>query len=92
MKINELLSLMKVVRDRVNELKGLRNHVSTKDRYMNMNEKVTEPQYDVKKVDSEIVKLQNFLYLSDAKIKQANAITDVPDLTVDVSDLLKPLE
>ena len=91
MTVNELLSLMKIVRDRVTELKALRNLVSVKDKWMRDDSKVTEPQYSVKYVDAKIVNLQNFLYLADSKIKTINAKTEV-DMVVNVSDLLSPLE
>lgn len=92
MTVNELLSLMKIVRERLNELKGLRNQVSVKDKWMREDSKVTEPQYDVKLVDKKIVGLQNFLFLADSKIKTINARTEVEGLDINVSDLLSPLE
>ena len=92
MTINELLSLIKIVRERVNELKGLRTSVSVKDRWMREDSKVSEPQYDVKFVDAKIVKLQNFLYQADSKIKTINARTEVDGLDINVGDLLSPLE
>ena len=93
MTINELLVLMKVIRERLNELKSLRNQVSTKEHYMygETSKKIVEPQYDVKLVDKKITELENFLYLADSSIKASNAVTKV-NLTVDVDSLLKPLE
>ena len=74
MTVNELLSLTKIIRERVNELKGLRAQVSIKDKWMRDDSKVSEPQYDVKFVDAKIVKLQNFLFLADSKIKTINQL------------------
>ena len=91
MTVNELLSLTKIIRERVNELKALRLQVSIKDKWMRDDSKVSEPQYDVKFVDAKIVKLQNFLFLADSKIKTINAKTEVLGLEIDVSDLLSPL-
>jgi len=92
MTVNELLSLTKIVRERLNELKHLRNTVSVKDTYMyGDKERTTEPQYDVKAVDKKIVFLENFLYKSDAKIKTSNAKTEVLGLEINVDELLEPL-
>jgi hypothetical protein len=90
--VNEVLSLLKVIRERLNELKGLRNQVSVKDKWMRDDSKVTEPQYSVQLVDKKIVMLQNFIFLADSKIKSINAKTEVEGLEVNVSDLLSPLE
>ncbi len=92
MTVNELLVLNKIIRERLNELKNLRNTVAIKTSWMlHDKEKQEEPQYDVKLVDTKIVELQNFLFRSDAAIKQSNAKTKV-DFEADVGNLLKPLE
>lgn len=93
--VNELMSLMKAVRDRVSSLKTLRQQVSVKERsYWKTSgetESITEPQYDVKAVDKKIMELENFLFRADSKIKSANARTKV-DLEVNVESLLEPLQ
>lgn len=89
--VNELLVIMKAVRERITDLKKLREDVSKKERYYGTTEKTTEPQYDVKKVDIQIVNLQNWLYEADAKIKASNAVTTI-DIDVNLLSLLKPLE
>ena len=91
--VNELLVLMSTVRKRISDLNAVRLEVSSKEtRFFGNNEqKVTEPQYDVKMVDRKIVELQNFLYEADAKIKQTNAKTKV-DMEVDVKSLLEPMK
>jgi len=91
MTVNELLSLMKIVRERASELKALRSQLSVKERWMTTSEKIVEPQYNVKLVDTKIVELQNFLFLADSKIKTINARTEV-DFEINVSDLLSPLQ
>jgi hypothetical protein len=92
MKINEVLSLTKIVRERLNDLKALRTQVAVKDKWMREPEKVTEPQYDVKEVDKKIIALQNFLFEADSKIKATNAITDVHNMKeIKASDLLESL-
>jgi len=89
--VNELLIIMKAVRERITDLKKLREDVAKKERFFGSTEKITEPQYDVKKVDIQIVNLQNWIYLADAKIKSSNATTQI-DIGVDLNELLKPLE
>jgi hypothetical protein len=93
--INELMALMKTVRERVNSLKPMRQSVAMQEKnYWKVSgeiESVNQPQYDVKKVDKKIMELENFLFRADAKIKTTNARTRV-DFDVDIEELLKPLE
>jgi len=91
--INELMALMKSVRERVSSLKALRQQVSVKETIWRSAEfkTITEPQYDVKALDKKVMELENFLFRADSKIKTANARTTV-DLDVDVDRLLQPLE
>jgi len=89
--INEILSLQKAVRERLNSLKGLRDKVSTKDIWMGEREKVVEPQYNVKDVDVRITELETWLFKADSAVKQSNAVTQI-ELEADVSVLLRPLE
>jgi hypothetical protein len=92
MTINETLALTKMVRERVNELRSLRNQVSTKERsFFNTTEKVVEPQYDVKLVDRKVSELETWLFRTDAAIKQSNATVQI-EVTSDVESLLKPLD
>jgi len=90
MTINELLSLMKIVKARIGALSSLRQEVSKKDIWAMEKEKIIEPQYDVKSVDKKITELETFLFKADAAIKQSNAITHV-NIIVDVDKLLEPL-
>jgi len=53
-------------------------------------EKEKTVNYDVRVVDSKISELEKFLFFADAKVKQANAITEV-DIEADVDVLLAPL-
>jgi ribosomal protein L29 len=93
MTINELLVLQKAVRERKNELSSLRSQLSTKERFFSMNteNKVVEPQYDVKAVDKKIVELELFLFKADAAVKQANATTQI-NIEANVDVLLAPLQ
>ena len=88
--VNELLSLCKAVRGRLNSLEGLRDKVSVQETIFGQKEKLVEPQYNVKEVDKRIVKLQNFLFEADSKIKQSNAMTSV-EIVADSEELLSPI-
>jgi len=95
--INECMALQKAVRERVNELKNLRDEVAVerKTSYLlsDDREKIEslDVKYDVKKVDKKITELEIFLFKVDSKIKQKNASTQV-DIAADVDKLLSPLE
>ena len=94
--INEAMVLEKQLKERLTDLKLLRNTTATKTTeyfgYENdRKERIVEPQYDMKIVDKKITFLQNAIYLLDAKIKQINATTDF-EVNIDVENLLSPLE
>jgi hypothetical protein len=89
--INETLALCKMIRERANELKHLRDKLAVKDRFYGQADKVSEPQYSVTFVDQKIVELENFLFRADAKIKQSNAITMI-EVNENVDSLLAPLK
>ena len=80
--VNELLSLQKIVRERVNELKTLRNSVSTKDIWYRAGEtdKTSEPKYDVKAVDKKVAELELFLYKADLFTESISCIFHIPIL------------
>ena len=93
MTVNQILVLMKTVRERVNGLKTLRTQVSTKTTWYGEKEKVEEPQYNIKAVDKKITELETWLFKADSAIKQSNAVVNVNiDSQLTVDDLLKPLE
>jgi len=91
--INEALVLQKVIRERLNELKGLRNTVANRESFLFSREekKVVEPQYDVKAVDQKMTVLQLFLLKSDTAIKKSNATTTI-HLDFDADKLLAPIQ
>ena len=97
MTINEAMVLQKAVRERLNELKNLRDRVAVEKTttypWATDKEKIEkiEIKYDIKVVDKKVVELEMFLFKIDAKIKQANAITNI-DIIADVDKLLAPLE
>jgi hypothetical protein len=92
--VNEVMALMKAVRERVSALKALRTQTAVRERWSigTENERTVEPQYDVKKVDKKVMELENFLYKADAAVKQSNAHTKCPLEGVDPDALLAPLE
>ena len=99
MTVNEAMVLVRVIKERVSELRMLRNSVAT--------ERVTEypdwggdskkklesvvVKYDIKVLDKRVTELELFLYKADAMIKQSNAMTEIK-LVADVDKLLAPLE
>ena len=97
MTVNEAMVLMKAVRERLNELKGLRDKVAVEKTttypWQTDKEKIEkiEVKYDIKAVDKKATELEMFLFKVDAAIKQANAKTEIA-ITADVDKLLAPLE
>ena len=92
MTVNELLVLMRRIRERIKSLEGLKSQVSTRESWMRGDaEKNIEPNYDIKVLDKKVMELENFLFKADSAIKQSNAMTKI-DLKVDVDALLAPLE
>lgn len=92
--VNLLLCQQKIARERLNELKQLRNQVATKTRsYFQETKTETEQLYDVRSVDKQIIMLEKFLFLSDSAIKQSNAMTQVQmPVEWSVDQLLAPIE
>jgi len=91
--VNKLLSMQKIIRERLHELKSLRSECSTSERtfFGNEDKKVKEPMYDVKEVDKKMVKLERFLMESDFAVKESNAKVKL-EINVDVDDLLSPIQ
>lgn len=90
--INELLVLQKAIRGRMGQLQALQTSCAKKETFFGRDEnKVVEPQYDVKSVDKKIVELQNFIYKADALVKQSNAVTRV-EIECNIDELLAPLK
>lgn len=93
MTVNEMLVVQKAIRGRMMGLTALRSSVANRESYLygKDNQKVVEPQYDVKKVDKKISEMERFLMKSDAAIKKSNAVTEI-DLDVNTDELLNPIE
>jgi hypothetical protein len=95
MTINQALSLSKIIRERLTELRSLRSSLATKETYYNGDEeqrrREVTPNYDVKMVDKKITELENFLFLADSTVKASNASTQI-SLEVSVENLLEPLK
>ncbi len=89
--INEALIMMKTAKDRLASLRQLRNQVSVKETFFGTREKLVEPQYDVRAVDSKVVELENFIYITEAAIKASNAKTMI-QVTHEMGELLSPLK
>ena len=90
--INKALVLGKVVRERINDLKGLRSNVSTRRSIFGQPNEVTEPTYDIKDLDRRILKLQQIGFELEAAIKEQNNVVTI-NVSENISDeLFKSLE
>jgi len=95
MTVNETMALQKAVRERLSQLRRLRDEVAVKrtttwmDRDNDKKEDI-EPQYDVKAVDKKITELELFLFQADSRVKQSNALTKI-EIEASVEKLLAPL-
>lgn len=94
MTVNQLLELMKVVRERIGRYKAIQKDLSTKEKWA---ERITGDfvketllQYDPKEIDRKISEYENFLFLASSAIKESNARTEV-SMKVEVDLLLAPL-
>jgi len=81
MTVNQLLELMKVVRERIGRYKALQKDVATKEKWAERISgdfvKDTILQYDPKLLDKKISEYENFLYKAASAIKESNAKTEV---------------
>jgi len=98
MTISEALSLSKMVRERLGDLKSLRSEVSisTTQYYGGDDRKIVEPKFSVEVVDARISELQLWLTSIDIAIKTANQSTILSEPLVNgvvltSIDLLRPL-
>lgn len=91
MTINEAMVLMKALRGRLAELSSLRSEISTVTRYYGQAEKTVEPKYDVIKVDTMCVKIENALRRIDTAIKMSNAVTKI-EVADNVDELMAPIQ
>lgn len=91
MTVNQLMSLMKIVRTKKARLEVIQREISNREKIW-MGDQVREntPQYDPKTIDILISEYEKFLFLADAAIKQSNAVTEI-DLDVNQDHLLNPL-
>jgi len=98
MTVNEAMVLQKTIKERLAELRNLRNQVATEKTttypWMEGDKQkidTTVVKYDIKLLDRKVTELELFLYKLDAKIKQSNAVTEI-SIIADVEKLLAPLE
>lgn len=85
--INKALVLGKTVRERINDLKSLRQNVSSRRTIFGDTREITEPTYDIKELDKRILKLQSIGFSIETAIKEANNIVTV-DLEDDIQEEL----
>lgn len=75
--INKALVMGKTIRERINDLKTLRQGVTTKRTMFTEQREVTEPTYDIRELDKRILNLQKVAYQLESAIKEQNNITFV---------------
>jgi len=94
MTVNQLLELMKVVRERIGRYKALQKDIATKEKWAERISgdfvKETLLQYDPKIIDQKISEYENFLFKAASAIKESNAKTEI-SLKVDVDLILAPI-
>ena len=91
--VNGLLSMQKHLTTRRHQLDELKNNSSKRTRWMMMDskEKIEEPLYDLKKVDTKLVRINQALFQIDQKIKESNAVTKV-SIDIDFDKLMSEIE
>ena len=94
--INEWMIIRKIVGERKQDLKRLRDLSAVDSRVIDshgdkVKESINTAKYDVKVLDRRIVEMQNADLAIESAIKQSNATTKI-DLAVDVDFLLSPVE
>ena len=90
MTINEALTLIKAIRKRISSLETLRESVSNKTTYFSAQEKLVEPQDDVKGVDKKIMELEQIMFSLDIAIKKQNVIAEI-DFSYETETILESL-
>ena len=94
--INEWMIIRKIVAERKQDLKRLRDLSAVDSRVIDsygdkVKESINTAKYDVKVLDRRIVEMQNSDLAIESAIKQSNATTKL-ELVIDVDSLLSPVE
>jgi len=94
--INEWMIIRKIVAERKQDLKRLRDLSAVDSRVIDsygdkVKESINTAKYDVKVLDRRIVEMQNADLAIESAIKQSNATTKL-ELVIDVDSLLSPVE
>lgn len=93
--INSLLCHQKSLKQRKQELEGVRSNTTQRTRYIasDKSERIEEPLYDIKKVDKKIVSINKALLKIDEEIKRSNAKTTVEiPTTIDFDNLMSEID
>ncbi len=88
--VNSLLVMQKSLRIRMSQLNELKNE-STHRTIFTETKQIEEPVYDVKRVDTKIVRINNALFEIDRAIKESNAKTKV-NVSINYQNLTTPIE
>lgn len=83
--VNELLTMQRHLAARRGQLQSLAQENSKRITWANP-QKVEEPLYDVKDLDTKIVKINKALFDIDRAIKKSNAVTQI-EVEVDFNQL-----
>lgn len=100
MTINEAMVMQRAIRERVADLRSVRNTNLTSTRRWDLFDNGKEKErieitahYDPKVVDAKITELELFLFKIDTAIKRANAKAEVVGISeADVNKLLEPIK
>lgn len=87
--INEMLSMQKALKTRLQQLNELKNSCVQRTIYQQLGDRqgrIEEPTYDIKMVDKKIVDINNAMFHMDAAIKAKNAEVKI-DIDIDYDKL-----
>ena len=88
--ISRALIYQKMIRERLNDLKKLRETVAVKKTsyFGERNNEISEPMYDAKELDVKILGLQRMIFDLDSAVKEINSITTIL-VDIDLDELFK---
>ena len=93
--VNQLLSMQKALKTRQTQLDELKQSSASRQVYRTLGttntEQVTEPTYDIKKLDKMLTGINKALWDIDQLIKESNARTKI-DVALDFDALMKEIE
>jgi hypothetical protein len=88
--VNYLLAMEKSLRERLSQLNELKI-ASSKRTYWSESDKVEEPTYPIKQIDSKITSINKALFEINHKVKESNAKTTI-EIDIDYNTLVSEIE